>query len=390
MEAPGFGGFDYPAVVSGLAAACVLYTFNKPPIVLWGECGAMEAAVCYLRNLNINLTVVLAAGMGKTRMGADPAVSLNTPEIGLTCAAGDAFRRIGNRGNPHNPKILVVAGSSRAASGRRCFAPLAPSRPSAWGRHVFIFGACIAGLACADALLADGWTVTIVDCDPVGEKVFFGKASGRGASEIAPASSPGLFWRIPGWLPDPLARSRSGPLIFRPCCLARPLPAGRSDGRDPSYHRGPGSPGRACDRRPSPAARQARPRIGPSSGALTVHETDSGLAREQTSRVLERRHGVAVQTISGDAARQVEPAPGSSTRHVRIPTSSHFDDPKQLVHGLWLDIIRCGGEMIVGEAVAINAGNLVPGEGFALSAMAFSCAERLSLQALKGDTVHAL
>ena len=75
---------------------------------------------------------------------------------------------------------------------------------------VVVIGAGIVGLSTAYHLHGDGHAVTVVDRDPEGDRASSGNAGGIGISEIVPASVPGLIWRVPGWLVDPL-----GPLSVR-------------------------------------------------------------------------------------------------------------------------------------------------------------------------------
>jgi glycine/D-amino acid oxidase-like deaminating enzyme len=63
----------------------------------------------------------------------------------------------------------------------------------------------VVGLAVAYWLSEDGIAVTVVDRDPSGDKASFGNAAGIAVTEVVPASVPGLAWRVPGWLVDPLA-----------------------------------------------------------------------------------------------------------------------------------------------------------------------------------------
>ena len=82
-----------------------------------------------------------------------------------------------------------------------------------------MIGAGIVGLSAAYHLHADGHRVTVVDRDLDGDGASSGNAGGIGISEIVPASVPGLIWRVPGWLLDPL-----GPLSVRPGRLPALLP----------------------------------------------------------------------------------------------------------------------------------------------------------------------
>ena len=79
-----------------------------------------------------------------------------------------------------------------------------------------MIGAGIVGLSAAYHLHADGHRVTVVDRDLDGDGASSGNAGGIGISEIVPVSVPGLIWRVPGWLLDPL-----GPLVGATRTLAR-------------------------------------------------------------------------------------------------------------------------------------------------------------------------
>jgi D-amino-acid dehydrogenase len=232
--------------------------------------------------------------------------------------------------------------------------------------EVVIVGAGIIGLSCAYFLYADGHSVVVLDRDPAGDKVSFGNAGGIGISEIVPASAPGLIWRVPGWLLDPL-----GPLSLRPAHFPALLPwlwrflrsgtasetlritaalAGlahhayddllpvlRTLGLDGDLHR--------C-------------------GALSVYETSEGFARDRAEWDLKRRFGTVCEEIDGDEARAREPALGPIVKHaVSTPNWGHVSDPKRIVDRLrdWLAAHAVGIEP--GEVVALDAGAVRTADG---------------------------
>ena len=82
--------------------------------------------------------------------------------------------------------------------------------------RIAVIGAGIVGLACAFHLRADGHEIVVIDSAPEGDKCSWGNAGGIGVTEVVPAAVPGLFWRVPGWLLDPL-----GPLALRPAHAPR-------------------------------------------------------------------------------------------------------------------------------------------------------------------------
>ena len=95
---------------------------------------------------------------------------------------------------------------------------------------VTVIGAGIVGIATALYLQRDGHSVTVVDRDEPGQATSFGNAGAFAIAEVMPLSAPGVLWRVPGWLFDPLGplaiRWRYLPQLFP--WLVRFIAAGRS------------------------------------------------------------------------------------------------------------------------------------------------------------------
>jgi D-amino-acid dehydrogenase len=226
---------------------------------------------------------------------------------------------------------------------------------------VIVIGAGIVGLAAAFHLRIAGARVTIVDRDPAGDKASFGNAGGIGVCEVVPASVPGLFWRVPGWMIDPL-----GPLAVRPAHAPKLLPWLLRFSKA-------GTPKEVGRIAAALSALNARvyddliPMLAATGlsgelhrrGALTVYEDERAFQRDAFEWNLKRSHGVEAEVIDGDAARAMEPALGPSIRRaVFTPQWSHINDPKRLVDALrgWLQ----------GAGVTIEAGavaRILPPEG---------------------------
>ena len=209
-------------------------------------------------------------------------------------------------------------------------------------RTAIVIGAGIVGLSTAFRLSGDGVAVTLVDRDPAGDKASFGNAAGIAVTEVVPASVPGLLWKVPRWLMDPL-----GPLAVRPFHLPRLVPwlwrfarAGKPDEVERI--------GRALaalnmlvydDLLPMLEAIGCGSEIH-RNGALTVYETEEGFRRDAEQWAFKRKHGVEVHMLTADEARALEPALGPIVvRGVLTPQWSHINDPKQLVDRLrtWLE-----------------------------------------------------
>ncbi|HZN25269.1 MAG TPA: FAD-dependent oxidoreductase [Burkholderiales bacterium] len=77
-------------------------------------------------------------------------------------------------------------------------------------RKVTIIGAGIVGVATAAYLRRDGHDVTIVDMRPPGEYCSFGNAGILSPGSCVPLATPGVHWKVPGYLSDPM-----GPLMIR-------------------------------------------------------------------------------------------------------------------------------------------------------------------------------
>ena len=128
------GGLDYLRAVADLPGLAIRYTSRKP-VAAWaaelaalGQDGRAEvvlfegpaaaAAQAYPKNLNVALTLALAAPRAAltVRVVADPAAAGNLHEIEVQSPAGRAEFRLLNAPAPGNPKTsLVTALSLRQA-----------------------------------------------------------------------------------------------------------------------------------------------------------------------------------------------------------------------------------------------------------------------------------
>ena len=86
-------------------------------------------------------------------------------------------------------------------------------------KRITIIGAGIVGVATACYLRRDGHDVTIVDMRPPGEYCSFGNAGILSPGSCVPLATPGVQWKVPGYLADPM-----GPLTIRWGYLPKALP----------------------------------------------------------------------------------------------------------------------------------------------------------------------
>ena len=229
-----------------------------------------------------------------------------------------------------------------------------------------MIGAGIVGLSAAYSLLADGHGVTVLDRDPAGDKASFGNAGGIGISEIVPASAPGLLWRVPGWLLDPL-----GPLSLRIGHLPALMPWLWRFLRS-------GTPAEILRATTALAAltRDTYDDLVPMLaalglagdlhrvGALSVYETSDGFRRDCAEWDAKRGFGVVAEEISGDEAREREPALGPVVkRAIATPGWAHVSDPKTIVDRLRGWLAGRGVRIERGEAAGFERGAVHVADG---------------------------
>ncbi|WP_417247107.1 NAD(P)/FAD-dependent oxidoreductase [Celeribacter sp.] len=224
-------------------------------------------------------------------------------------------------------------------------------------KKVAIIGAGIVGLACAWHVLKSGHTVVLVDPDPEGDKASFGNAGGIAVSEVVPASAPGVFLKLPKWLFDPL-----GPLSLRwthaPWLLPWMLRFSRVSTRA-EMERIAG----ALSTLNSRTYDDLMPLLNSAGlsdklynhGALTVYESETAFQADAAEWELKRQHGVTCTPMSGDEARQLEPAlSGLVHKAMFTPQWSQVSDPKNIHNGLLETVLSNGATIARGAAKRIN------------------------------------
>lgn len=204
-----------------------------------------------------------------------------------------------------------------------------------------VIGAGIVGLATAYHLRREGADVTVIDRDPAGDKVSHGNAGGIAVTEVIPASVPGLMWKVPRWLFDPL-----GPLAVRPRHapkLAKWLWRFSRAGRPAEVTRIAAALSALNGR----VYEDLIPMLTETSllgelnrrGALTVYENKEAFERDRADWAFKRACGIDTEPLDRAGVLAMEPALGPAVEcGVFTPQWSHVNDPKHLVNALrgWL------------------------------------------------------
>jgi D-amino-acid dehydrogenase len=244
---------------------------------------------------------------------------------------------------------------------------------------VVIIGAGIVGLACAERLLAHGMKVTVVDRAPHGDKCSWGNAGGIAVTEILPAAIPGLIWKIPGWLLDPV-----GPLFINFAHALRMLPwlaAFLRSGR-PEQIKEIAAALTALNALVYDDLVPLIDRIGLACdlnrvGAITVYSDRRACEKDAAEWDLRREHGIAWSLLSASQLREMEPELSDRFKAgVLTPAWSHVADPKRIVCRLLRHVTQQGATILADEAVGFETG------GDELAAVQLSGQGRLAADAV--------
>ena len=225
------------------------------------------------------------------------------------------------------------------------------------GKRVGVIGAGMVGVCAASYLQRDGHSVFIVEAGEPGHGASFGNAGAFNASSVTPVSMPGVMWKVPHWLRDPL-----GPLSLRwrylPTIapwLIRFIRAGTPE-------------------KVQAQARALRPLVGGTLGALMPLVRDAGaedlvhrfghlyvyrsaqsLAKDRLAWELRRENGVETDEFDADELRQLEPALSRDyMRGLLVRENGHTSNPLGLVQRLLAHFRHSGGELTRARALGFR------------------------------------
>ncbi|MBP0616789.1 NAD(P)/FAD-dependent oxidoreductase [Jiella mangrovi] len=99
---------------------------------------------------------------------------------------------------------------------------MSESSNQAGGSSVIVIGAGVIGVSAALALQQQGHAVTLLDRRGVANETSRGNAGAFAFTDVEPLASPGILFKAPKWLLDPL-----GPLSLRPAYALKMLPWAR-------------------------------------------------------------------------------------------------------------------------------------------------------------------
>lgn len=220
-----------------------------------------------------------------------------------------------------------------------------------------VVGAGIIGTTVAHDLQRRGRQVVLVDRDTPGRGASFGNMASIAVTEFMPASRPSVWRKIPGWMLDP-----EGPVRVRPGYMPRLAPwflrfiaASRPSRLRELEAQGAALCTRALDDTLALLAETGLSDQISAEGCLSLYTDEAEFAADRDHIEILERFGFAHQRLTGDQARELEPAlSGSIGLAVLFPQNRSMKDPYKLVLALAERFIALGGRIERGEVAGFT------------------------------------
>lgn len=225
---------------------------------------------------------------------------------------------------------------------------------------VTVIGAGIIGISTAAFLQREGFHVTVIDRLPPGEGCSFGNAGGLAFAEIMPTIQSGMLRKIPGWLMDPL-----GPLSIRWSYFPRALPWFLALARNSLPDRVKAITAARADlalRVVSDFESLLKP-AGAASlivhrDTLRLYDSQAQYEAEAPQRAVKNAHGYDTPRLSGDEAREMEPALGPAVHCAAFHGGWFFvTNPEKVVKAIAAEVVRNGGVILADDVTALQCGD---------------------------------
>lgn len=225
--------------------------------------------------------------------------------------------------------------------------------------NVTVIGAGIVGIACASYLQRAGFRVTVVDQVPPGEGCSFGNAGIISPRSCVPIAGPGMLWKVPKYLADPL-----GPLALRLSYFPTALPwllrflrAGRMR-RLREISRSMAALHASCLDDYMPLIKDAgAPELIRQTGSVYVSRHEGGATSDTLSNALRAAAGIKSEPIGADEIRQLVPGIAPDFRSgLFFPATAQSINSFRLVQVLAEHLVRNGGTILRRKVTGFELG----------------------------------
>jgi len=230
-------------------------------------------------------------------------------------------------------------------------------------KSVTVIGAGIVGVCCALHLRREGFEVRLIERGQPGGAASFGNSGSFGIASCVPFAMPGVLKKVPRMLFD-----SESPLKLRWSHLPRALPwflrfieaarpsrveaiAAARNSLLKHTHEGYAPLIEGAD-----AGKWVN-----DDGLLMTFESEAAFEGAAYALDLRRRHGIHMDILDGNEARQMEPALSDKVvKAVSLPDVARTIDPLRLTEALAADFVRRGGEIVNAEVKGFEMGDEGP------------------------------
>ena len=268
--------------------------------------------------------------------------------------------------------------------------------------EIAVIGAGVIGLAVAEALLAEGHEVTLIDPAPPGMGASYGNAGTIADYAVMPVGTPDVLRNLPSLLFDkdsPLAIRRAAlaslaPWLLRFARQSLPAAAARNASAIAALVAD------ACLRWEELASRIGGAQILQRRGCLYIYETAQGFQAAQADIAFRKTIGISAAMISPQALAAMEPAlPEVAGGATFFPKAVFLSDPGQMVQLLAEHVLaqatfvqaaatelhrNAGGVQIRGAGFQLQARKVVIAAGAHSRALARAAGDRVPLDTERG------
>jgi D-amino-acid dehydrogenase len=230
-------------------------------------------------------------------------------------------------------------------------------------KRITVIGAGIVGVTTASYLRRDGHDVTIVDMRPPGEYCSFGNAGILSPGSCVPLATPGVHWKVPGYLSDPLGPlsirwgylPRAAPWLLRFLAASRPSRVEQiADALRPLL-------GQTFEAYEPLVKRAGVTDLIRQTGYVVAYEKRDAYVADALAWKLRRDRGVIVEELDDAGLKKL--VPHLALRYevgLYLPEQGFVADPERLTKSLAAQFERDGGLVLQREVREIDVGPAGP------------------------------